>query len=148
MGTMQRLTLVLLASLVVANALIITISTGSARTFTRLSVGDDNNETLLGDEGAASAQGAMFASLKARQDEFEQGVGKRFRVCTQRGFLNVHSSYKDGPYANDNVVNQLEEGDIVTSIGPRVGDWVHHDAGGWSIAIFGGFRWLEPLEEM
>jgi hypothetical protein len=146
---MRRLTLVVLAApLVTTNALIITLSPRSTIIFT-LSVADD--ETLLGDEEGASSvseQGDMFASLKARQDDLEQGIGKRFRVRTQRGFLNVHSTYEDGPYANDNVVNQLEEGQIVTSVSPRVDDWVHHDAGGWSIAMFGGFRWLEPLDEV
>jgi hypothetical protein len=44
-------------------------------------------------------------------------------------------------------VNQLSEGDIVTSIGPKDGDWVFHDRGGWSISKYEGFTWQEPLDD-
>ncbi len=106
------------------------------------------NDTVFGDEAISSSldQDDLFASLKARQEELRQGVGKRYRVRTQKGFLNVHSSYEDGPYAVHNIVGQLEDGDIITATGPRFNDWIPHDAGGWSIAVHGGFIWLEPLE--
>ena len=107
------------------------------------------DEMILGEDvvSSFSDQQGMLASLKARQVAIENGIGKRYRVRTQKGFLNVHSSYEDGPYAIDNVVNQLVDGDIVRSTGPRVENWIQHDAGGWSIALFGGFTWLEPLED-
>lgn len=44
-------------------------------------------------------------------------------------------------------VNQLRDGQIVTSTGPKRGSWIMHDAGGWSISVHGGFIWLEALEE-
>ena len=111
--------------------------------------GVDNDSTSFGQGDTNSVEQELdwFKSLKARQEELQLGIGKRFRVRTQRGFLNVHSSFEDGPYAVENVVDQLEDGDIVTSTGPRVNDWIPHDAGGWSIAVHGGFVWLEPLEE-
>lgn len=108
-----------------------------------------DDEMIIGEDtvSALSDQQDLFASLKARQVALQNGIGKRYRVRTQKGFLNVHSSYEDGPYETENIVNQLVDGDIVTSIGPRVENWIQHDAGGWSIAIFGGFTWLEPLED-
>eukprot|EP00439_Symbiodinium_sp_Y106_P063852 s1526_g9.t3 len=66
-----------------------------------------------------------------------------------RGFLNVHTE-PDDPYRADNVVGQLVEGQIVTGLEEK-GDWVFHDAGGWSIRFHGGFEWTtseaakEPL---
>lgn len=51
------------------------------------------------------------------------------------------------PFNCDNIVNQLQEGDIVTSIAPNRGPWICHDKGGWSISIYSAFRFLEPLDE-
>ena len=115
--------------------------------FSRCSLAD--NDVLFGEEAISSSldQHDLFASLRTRQEELWQGVGKRYIVRTLRGFLNVHSSHEDGPYAVDNIVNQLEEGDIVSSTGPRIYSWIPHDAGGWSIALHGGFTWLEPLDD-
>jgi len=45
------------------------------------------------------------------------------------------------------VVGQVYEGQIVKAIAPRIDEWVKHDAGGWSIAEFEGFVWLEPLDD-
>jgi hypothetical protein len=108
-----------------------------------------DNDAVIGEEEISSSldQRDLFASLKARQEELRNGVGKRYRVRTQKGFLNVHSSHQDGPYAVDNIVGQLEEGDIIAATGPRIDDWIPHDAGGWSIAVHGGFTWLEPLDD-
>jgi len=69
---------------------------------------------------------------------------RRYLVQTQRGFLNVHSEPGD-PYRSDNVVGRLFEGDIVVGLEEK-GDWLLHDAGGWSVRIYGGFEWLKRLE--
>jgi hypothetical protein len=84
--------------------------------------------------------------LKDRQKALEQGIGKRYVCRTQKGFLNVHQEPGD-PFDTSNIVTQLKEGDIVVSTGPNRGPWVRHDGGGWSVAIFGGFKWLELLAE-
>mmetsp|Transcript_11410 Transcript_11410/g.17975 ORF Transcript_11410/g.17975 Transcript_11410/m.17975 type:complete len:106 (-) Transcript_11410:22-339(-) len=81
----------------------------------------------------------------SQPENFEPGAGRRFKVCTQAGFLNVHSDPSD-PFRTDNVVNQLMEGEIVESVGPPEGDWEQHDGGGWSVRVFGGFEWLRPIE--
>jgi hypothetical protein len=72
---------------------------------------------------------------------------KRYQVCTQKGFLNVHSDPRSGPFATDNLKNKLEEGDIVTSVGEPFGTWIQHDSGGWSISKFEGFTYLKPVDE-
>jgi hypothetical protein len=84
--------------------------------------------------------------LKDRQKALQQGIGKRYICRTQKGFLNVHQEPGD-PFDTSNIVTQLTDGDIVVSTGPNRGPWVRHDGGGWSVAIFGGFKWLEPLVE-
>lgn len=89
---------------------------------------------------------SLFESLRSRRQELAEGIGRRYIARTQRGFLNVHDTYELGPYAIDNIIGRLEEGQIVTSIS-KFGDWIEHDAGGWSISKFGGFTWLEPLDE-
>jgi hypothetical protein len=89
---------------------------------------------------------SFFKSLQERQDALKQGIGKRYITRTQKGFLNVHYEATD-PFDASNIVNQLKDGDIVTSTGPSRGLWIPHDGGGWSISRFGGFTWLEPIEE-
>jgi hypothetical protein len=89
---------------------------------------------------------SLHKSLQDRQDELKRGIGRRFVVRTQKGFLNVHSSLENGPFATDNIVRQLEDGQVVTSV-DRIGAWVRHDQGGWSISRYGGFVFLQPLEE-
>jgi hypothetical protein len=84
--------------------------------------------------------------LQERQKALQQGIGKRYVCRTQKGFLNVHQEPGD-PFDISNIVTVLTDGDIVVSTGPNRGPWVRHDGGGWSVAIFGGFQWLEPLEE-
>jgi hypothetical protein len=137
--------LFLLMAIIAANAFVI-LPHGSYQNSKRRAADD---EILFGGEAISSVkdQQDLFASLKARQEALEQAIGKRYRVRTQKGFLNVHASYQDGPYAIDNIVNQLEDGEIVTSTGSCIDDWIPHDAGGWSIAVFGGFTWLEPLDD-
>jgi len=88
----------------------------------------------------------LFESLRSRRQELAEGIGRKYIARTQRGFLNVHDTYQSGPFATDNIVGQLGEGQIVTSIS-KFGDWIEHDAGGWSISRFEGFTWLEPLDE-
>lgn len=95
---------------------------------------------------ATEASSEMHSALRKRLESIETGIGKRYVCRTQKGFLNVHQEPGD-PYCVDNIVGQLKEGQIVTSTGPHRGPWVKHDGGGWSISIFGGFKWLEELQE-
>jgi hypothetical protein len=95
---------------------------------------------------SVSQDADLLASLERRQKALQLGIGKRFVTRTQKGFLNVHYEPTD-PYDTNNIVSQLQEGEIVTSTGPKRGFWIPHDRGGWSIAKFGGFTWLEPIEE-
>lgn len=95
---------------------------------------------------SVSQDADLLASLGRRQKALQMGIGKRFVTRTQKGFLNVHYEPTD-PYDTNNIVRQLQEGEIVTSTGPTRGFWIPHDRGGWSIAKFGGFTWLEPIEE-
>ncbi len=88
----------------------------------------------------------LLESLKKRQYALQQGIGKRFVARTQKGFLNIHYE-PTNPHDTNNVVGQLHEGQIVTSTGPIRGFWVPHDGGGWSVSKYGGFTWLEPIEE-
>eukprot|EP00525_Craspedostauros_australis_P007713 CAMPEP_0198131002 /NCGR_PEP_ID=MMETSP1442-20131203/55169_1 /TAXON_ID= /ORGANISM="Craspedostauros australis, Strain CCMP3328" /LENGTH=173 /DNA_ID=CAMNT_0043791729 /DNA_START=17 /DNA_END=538 /DNA_ORIENTATION=+ len=88
----------------------------------------------------------MYQSLQNRQDELERNVGRRYITRTQKGFLNVHQEPSD-PFDTHNIIDQLAEGQIVESIAPSRGAWIHHDRGGWSISKFGGFTWLELIEE-
>ena len=131
---------------------------------------NDNNPSPQGREGGVSNGGGLaeeesliavgdwedcqaiadssqvYQALQDRLLAMERGIGKRYRCRTQKGWLNVHQEPGD-PYNAHNVVGQLREGDIVTSVGPNRGPWVRHDGGGWSIAIFGGFTWLEELQD-
>lgn len=95
---------------------------------------------------ADEASESILQSLRDRQDELELGIGKRYRCHTQKGFLNVHMEPGD-PYNTANIVNQLKEGEIVTSTGPSRGPWIKHDKGGWSISIHYGHVWLEELKD-
>ncbi len=87
----------------------------------------------------------MWIELNKRRDQLELGIGRRYVVRTTRGFLNVHSDPSD-PFAVENIVDQLLDGDIVTSVGPNKGHWVRHDRGGWSISVHSGFVWLQPID--
>jgi len=93
----------------------------------------------------AGGSSALYEELKRRQVQLEKGIGKRYKTRTQKGFLNIHSDPHSGPYDVDNIIGQLQEGQIVRSVGPPIDDWIHHDAGGWSISKFEGFTFLEPL---
>lgn len=85
-------------------------------------------------------------SLERKVRELDLGIGKRYIIRTQQGFLNVHYEPSD-PYMLENVVNQLSDGQIVTATGPKRGIWIPHDGGGWSVCKYGGFTWLEPIDE-
>ena len=87
----------------------------------------------------------LLNSLKSRKLNLSKGIGRRYITRTQKGFLNVHADPDSGPYAVNNIIGRLEEGQIIESIG-IFEDWIQHDSG-WSIAKFGGFVWLEPLDE-
>ena len=100
-----------------------------------------NVDKVVDKEGSA----VLYEELKHRQVQLDKGIGKRYKTRTQKGFLNIHSDPHSGPYNLDNVIGQLQEGQIVKSIEPSVDDWIHHDAGGWSISNFEGFTFLEPL---
>jgi hypothetical protein len=104
-------------------------------------IGGGRTETETSNDSVES----LHKLLAKRKDELRRGIGKRYVVRTQKGFLNVHRTF-GGPYRTDNIVRQLVAGDVVTSI-DRIQDWIKHDAGGWSIAKFGGFVWLEPIDE-
>lgn len=87
----------------------------------------------------------LHKALQERKEELKRGIGKRFVVRTQRGFLNVHSCMSLGPFATDNIVTKLRDGDIITSKN-IIGSWIQHEQG-WSIARFEGFVFLQPVEE-
>lgn len=88
----------------------------------------------------------LLRALENRKWELKGGIGKRYICRTQQGFLNVHKEPVD-PFNTSNIVAVLNEGQIVTSTGPRSGFWIPHDGGGWSISEHGGFTWLEELQE-
>lgn len=106
----------------------------------------DSEEDI--DQSKLPSNADILASLNQRIYELNVGIGKRYIVRVQkRGFLNVHSEPFD-PFDVNNVVGKLKEGQIVKSMKPNEGDWVYHDGqgGGWSIAKFNGFTWLEPID--
>jgi hypothetical protein len=113
---------------------------------------DDDQEVMFGSSGVLDTadttadDDSFMESLQNRHQALKQGIGKRYVTRTQQGFLNVHYEPTD-PYDAHNVVGRLEEGQIVTSTGPTRGVWVPHDGGGWSISKYGGFTWLEPIDE-
>jgi hypothetical protein len=94
---------------------------------------------------AAPESNVLYKELRTKLSSLEKGIGKRYRTRTQLGFLNVHKQPTD-PFDTSNVVGKLQDGEIITSTGPNRGDWIVHD-GGWSIARFQGFQWLESLQE-
>lgn len=112
---------------------------------------DDKSEdssVWLGQEEIGTSD-SLYDSLSRRQDELRRGIGRRYLVVTQKGFLNVHSSctHADGPFAIDNIVGRLQDGQIVTSVSPPVDEWIEHDQGGWSVGEFMGHRFLVPLSD-
>jgi hypothetical protein len=111
---------------------------------------DDDQEVIFGSSGVLDSTEetytSLMESLQKRQVALKQGIGKRYVTRTQLGFLNVHYE-PTNPHDTDNVVGRLEEGQIVTSTGPKRGFWIPHDGGGWSISKYGGFTWLEPIDE-
>ena len=88
----------------------------------------------------------LYRQLFARQAALDQGVGRRYVVRSKRGFLNVHKEPSD-PFDTHNIVGQLHEGQIVRSTAAPRGAWIRHDGGGWSISKYGGFTWLQALQE-
>lgn len=124
----------------------------TTRTYLNLNPLDNNNDEadLSFDLDCLQApdSGALHRSLQDRQKALQLNIGKRYvcRCRTQKGFLNVHQEPGD-PFDTSNIVSMLTDGDIVVSTGPNRGPWVRHDGGGWSVATFGGFKWLEPLDE-
>jgi hypothetical protein len=124
---------------------------GSCQTRLFLLEEDHDQQVLFGSSdfdtiSSSFDASSLFTSLQERQDALKQGIGKRYITRTQKGFLNVHYEPSD-PFDASNIVNQLQDGDIVTSTGPSRGQWIPHDGGGWSISKFGGFTWLEPIAE-
>ena len=55
------------------------------------------------DENPRFASAHIYSALRDRARAIAGGAGRRFRVRTQRGFLNVHTS-PDDPYRTDNLV--------------------------------------------
>ena len=82
------------------------------------------------DKLSTTESSALLAALQKRVDEIGEGAGKRYRVNSVRGFLNVHEEPGD-PWRTDNVCAQLDHGAVVQSL-EEDGAWVCHDAGGWS----------------
>ena len=103
----------------------------------------ENSEKLVEGLGDDSL---LFLDLQSRIDQLKSGIGKRYQTRTQRGFLNVHND-TSSPFSTHNILGQLVEGEVVTSIAPKEGDWIKHSGGGWSISKFGGWQWLVPLED-
>lgn len=97
-------------------------------------------------EDYVSDDKSIFEALDRRKKDINAGIGRRYITRTQKGFLNVHENYKQGPYCLENIAGQLTEGQIVTSIAKHK-DWLHHDGGGWSIIKYEGFTFLELLDE-
>mmetsp|Transcript_23676 Transcript_23676/g.51300 ORF Transcript_23676/g.51300 Transcript_23676/m.51300 type:complete len:182 (-) Transcript_23676:165-710(-) len=128
-----------------------TTSTSTSRPSTLLRLFDSEQEQsgIVGDGGddVTFDSSELYKSLNKRKRAIKSGVGKRYKVCTKRGFLNVHADPRSGPFATDNITGKLEDGQIVTSVGEPFGTWVQHDNGGWSISQFEGFTWLKPVEE-
>lgn len=109
---------------------------------------ETNNDGVSGIEFSVEdnvSNSYISKSLKKRQKDLKEGIGKRYMVRTQRGFLNVHSDTRS-VYEIDNVVGRLEEGQIVTSIAPNEGEWIKHNEGGWSIRFYEGFTWLVEID--
>eukprot|EP00566_Odontella_aurita_P028788 CAMPEP_0113529588 /NCGR_PEP_ID=MMETSP0015_2-20120614/2477_1 /TAXON_ID=2838 /ORGANISM="Odontella" /LENGTH=151 /DNA_ID=CAMNT_0000428235 /DNA_START=220 /DNA_END=675 /DNA_ORIENTATION=- /assembly_acc=CAM_ASM_000160 len=127
--------------------------TESAR---RAFLGEDiGSDSLIGGDSAClpsikesiASTTSFYEDLRAREEQIKHGIGRRYRTRTQKGFLNIHSDPKRGPFCLDTIVGQLVEGQVVTSIaGEKYSNWVQHDAG-WSIADFNGVTWLEPIED-
>ena len=93
---------------------------------------------------AAPEDAALFASLQKRRAAVDGGAGKRYRVESLVGFLNVHSDPGD-PWRTDNVVARLPHGAVVMSVAED-GVWVSHDGGGWSIRVYDGHEFLVNLD--
>jgi len=107
-----------------------------------------STSTIMGDQDdclVSPDSQAIHSALQSRVKDLQEGIGKRYRCKTQQGFLNIHKEPGD-PYDTNNIVGVLQEGQVVTSTAPQRGAWVKHDGGGWSISVYGGFIWLEPLE--
>jgi hypothetical protein len=116
----------------------------SSEDLTMIMGNSELDEEVYQDETSDSTN--FYRALQERQDTLKNGIGKRYIARTQKGFLNIHYEPTD-PYHTDNIVGQLEEGQVVTSTGHMRGVWIPHDGGGWSISKFGGFTWLEPIDE-
>jgi len=111
------------------------------------STDDFPGDSILGDEAVSSTDlDHLQRSLQDRLTDFNAGVGKRYVCRTQRGFLNVHEAPGD-PFDTSNIVNQIFQGDMVTSTGPPSGAWIQHDRGGWSISRCNNFTWLQEVED-
>ena len=65
--------------------------------------GDDGVARHPIDDNPRFASAHIYAALRSRLQDISAGAGRRFRVHTQRGFLNVHASPKD-PFLTDNLV--------------------------------------------
>ena len=101
--------------------------------------------TSTTDEPLPSAESAsLYASLQKRAAAIDEGAGRRYRVESLVGFLNVHEGPGD-PWRTDNVVRQLPHGAVVESIAEQ-DVWVKHDGGGWSIRVYDGHEFLVPLD--
>ncbi|CAK0881352.1 unnamed protein product, partial [Prorocentrum cordatum] len=87
----------------------------------------------------------LSASLRRRREELAAlGRGpRRFLVRTQLGFLNVHREPGD-PYIGEATTWSAA---CWRARPAERGGWLRHDRGGWSVRFFGGFEWLQPIEE-
>ena len=97
-------------------------------------------------EVEALEDAALFESLQKRRAAIDGGAGKRYRVDSLVGFLNVHSE-PGNAFRTDNVVSRLWNGAVVESVAED-GLWVSHDGGGiggWSIREHDGHEYLARL---
>ena len=88
----------------------------------------------------------QLAESLQRREESLHLVGERF-VCRKAGhpvYLFVPTSESDET-DESNIIHRLDEGEEVTVTGPRKGNWIDHDGGGWSAMIWDGETRLEQV---
>jgi len=94
--------------------------------------------SVLSSELSTGEGDDLFFSFKPQLEEGEEGL------------LNVYLDIPENDIERcdkTNIINQLESGEIVTSVGPRKGVWIEHDKGGWSPTVLDGFTRLRPVSE-
>ena len=83
-------------------------------------------------------------ALEPLRDALHTSSVGRYRVHTQRGFLNIHET-PASPDATDNIRGRLMQDEVITALEHRPG-WVRHDKG-WSVSRVRGDSWLWLVPE-